>query len=147
MLNTGNNLRMKKCAYIALKIVSLTKERPGPYTLIRTQWWLSPSLFVTSVKHSVLNNTCVCFFFCSWGGAPNDRLNIICRMCRYRFVLGTAPVMSRSPQIWMAWWSKTDKWGREMYQGKYRIKNEIQRWRSCSGVPRDCVNINRLLAT
>ncbi len=37
MLGIGNNLRMKKCTYIALKIVSLTKELPGPYTLIRTQ--------------------------------------------------------------------------------------------------------------
>ncbi len=52
--------------------------------------------------------------------------------------------MSRSPQIWMAWWPKTDEWGRKMYQGKYSLKNEIQRWRSCSGVPRGCVYRIRL---
>ncbi len=27
-----------------------------------------------------------------------------------------------------------------MYQGKYGLENEIQRWRSCSCVPRGCVN-------
>ncbi len=31
-----------------------------------------------------------------------------------------------------------------MYWGKYSLKNEIQRWRSCSGVPRGCVNRIRL---
>ncbi len=27
-----------------------------------------------------------------------------------------------------------------MYKGKYSLKNEIQTWQSCSGVPRGCVN-------
>ncbi len=27
-----------------------------------------------------------------------------------------------------------------MYEGKYSLKNEIQRWRPSSGVPRGCVN-------
>ncbi len=31
-----------------------------------------------------------------------------------------------------------------MYKGKYNLKNEIQRWRSCSGVLRGCVNRIRL---
>ncbi len=26
-----------------------------------------------------------------------------------------------------------------MYWGKYSVKNEIQKWRSCSGVPSGCV--------
>ncbi len=26
-----------------------------------------------------------------------------------------------------------------MYKGKYNLKNEIQRWHPCSGVPRGCV--------
>ncbi len=56
-----------------------------------------------------------------------------------RFVLATDPVMSRSPQIRMPRWPKTDKWGGKMYKRKYSLKNEIQRWRQCSGVPRGCV--------
>ncbi len=31
-----------------------------------------------------------------------------------------------------------------MYLGKYRLLNENQRWRLCSGVPRGCVNRIRL---
>ncbi len=31
-----------------------------------------------------------------------------------------------------------------MYYGKYSLKNEIQRWRPCSGMPRGCVNRIRL---
>ncbi len=31
-----------------------------------------------------------------------------------------------------------------MYEGKYNLMNEIQRWRPGSGVPRGCVNRIRL---
>ncbi len=54
------------------------------------------------------------------------------------------PAMSRSPQIRMARWPETDKWGGKMYYGKYSLLNDITSWRSCSGVPRDCVNRIRL---
>ncbi len=31
-----------------------------------------------------------------------------------------------------------------MYLGKYSLKNEIQKWRSCSGMPSGCVTRIRL---
>ncbi len=31
-----------------------------------------------------------------------------------------------------------------MYLGKYSLLNDIKRWRSCSGVPRGCLNRIRL---
>ncbi len=31
-----------------------------------------------------------------------------------------------------------------MYKGKYSLLNDITRWRSCSGLPRDCVTRIRL---
>ncbi len=27
-----------------------------------------------------------------------------------------------------------------MYSGRYSLKNDVKRWRSCSGVPRGCVH-------
>ncbi len=54
------------------------------------------------------------------------------------------PAMSRSPQIKMTRWQNTAKWGREMYDWKYSLLNEITSWRLCSVVSRGCVTRIRL---
>ncbi len=50
------------------------------------------------------------------------------------------PAMSLSPQLKMARWPKADV----NKAGKYSLLNDIKRWGSCSGGPRDCVNRVRL---
>ncbi len=66
---------------------------------------------------------------------------------RIRFVLGTAPSHVSIPlkSEWPDGQRQINEAGKCIRE-KNSLKNEIQRWRPSSGVPRDCVNRIRLLA-